>query len=73
MIPVTLPPGRLKLATRPCLTGSTPVAKTIGMVEVAAFAACTAGSPPVAAMTATGRRTSSVAIAGNLSYWPIAK
>jgi hypothetical protein len=49
------------------------VAKTIGMVEVAAFAACTAGSPPVAAMTATGRRTSSVAIAGNLSYWPIAK
>jgi len=39
----------------------------------AAFAACTAGSPPVVAMTATGRRTSSVAIAGNLSYWPIAK
>ena len=33
--PVTLPPGRLRLATRPTLTGSPPVAKTIGIVVVA--------------------------------------
>jgi hypothetical protein len=36
--PVTLPPGRLKLATRPSLTGSPPLAKTIGIVAVAALA-----------------------------------
>ena len=39
LTPVTLPPGRLRLATRPCLTGSPPVAKTIGTVVVAALAA----------------------------------
>jgi hypothetical protein len=38
-----LPPGRLKLATRPSLTGSPPVTKTIGTVVVAALAASTAG------------------------------
>ena len=37
--PVTLPPGRLRLVTRPSLTGSLPVTKTIGIVVVAAFAA----------------------------------
>ena len=37
--PVTLPPGRLMLATRPSETGSLPLANTIGMVAVAAFAA----------------------------------
>ena len=37
--PVTLPPGRLKLATRPARAGSLTAEKTIGMVEVAAFAA----------------------------------
>jgi hypothetical protein len=37
--PVTLPPGRLKLSTRPALTGSPPTPNTIGMVAVAAFAA----------------------------------
>jgi hypothetical protein len=35
---VTLPPGRLRLATRPSLTGSPPLAKTIGIVVVAALA-----------------------------------
>jgi hypothetical protein len=35
--PVTFPPGRLKLATRPSRTGSPPYAKTIGIVVVAAF------------------------------------
>jgi hypothetical protein len=49
------------------------MANTIGMLEVAAFAARAAGSPPVVAMTVTGSRTNSFAIAGNLSYWPSAK
>ena len=43
LTPVTLPPGRLRLATRPTLTGSPPVAKTIGTVVVAALAASAAG------------------------------
>ena len=43
--PVTLPPGRFRLATRPVATGSSAVEKTIGMVVVAALAACAAGSP----------------------------
>src|SRR5262249_19086000 len=36
--PVTLPPGRLRLGTSPALTGSLPIAKTIGIVVVAALA-----------------------------------
>src|SRR5262249_21113526 len=40
---VTLPPGRLRLATKPSLTGSPPLANTIGIVVVAALAASTAG------------------------------
>src|SRR5262249_12408598 len=39
VIPLALPPGRLMLAVRPYLTGSLPMANTIGMLEVAAFAA----------------------------------
>jgi hypothetical protein len=42
LTPVTLPPGRLRLATRPSLTGSLPVANTIGTVMVVAFAASAA-------------------------------
>src|SRR5262249_31109159 len=41
--PVTLPPGRLRLVTRPSLTGSPPVAKMIGTVVVAALAASAEG------------------------------
>ena len=41
--PVTLPPGRAKLATRPLPTGSRPATNTIGMVVVAALAASAAG------------------------------
>ena len=41
--PVTLPPGRLRLATSPIWTGSAPAWKTIGTVVVAAFAASAAG------------------------------
>src|SRR5262249_25709779 len=37
--PVTLPPGRAKLATKPVPTGSLSTAKTIGMTDVARFAA----------------------------------
>ena len=36
---MTLPPGRAKLATRPVPTGSAADAKTIGMTDVACFAA----------------------------------
>ena len=50
---MTLPPGRLRLATRPSLTGSPPMVKTIGIVEVAALAASAAGVPPVATITVT--------------------
>ena len=65
-MPVTLPPGRLRLATRPNATGSPPAAKTIGMVVVAAFAASAAAVPP-ATITATRRRTRSAASAGSRS------
>ena len=44
---MALPPGRLRLATRPNLTGSVPAVKTIGIVVVAALAANAAGSPPL--------------------------
>jgi hypothetical protein len=68
-MPVTFPPGRARLATRPCLTGSSEVVKTIGIVAVAAFAAITA-LPPVEAITATRRRTRSAITAGRQSNWP---
>src|SRR5262249_41023613 len=64
--------GWLKLPTKPYWTGSSPIAKTIGMVEVAALAASAATAPPDATMTATFRRASSSASAGNLLYWPAA-
>src|SRR5215470_6770411 len=41
--PVTLPPGRLRLGTRPSCTGSPPSSKTIGMVVVTALAARAGG------------------------------
>jgi hypothetical protein len=37
--PVRLPPRRARLATRPSSTGSVPTTNTIGIVEVAFFAA----------------------------------
>src|SRR5512144_1258504 len=39
LIPVRLPPGRGRLVTRPSLTGSWGMVKTIGIVVVAPFAA----------------------------------
>src|SRR5262249_39145727 len=53
--PVTLPPGRLRLATRPVLIGSVPVTNTIGTAAVAAMAARVAATLPM--MTAAWRRT----------------
>ena len=46
LIPVRLPPGRARLATRPSLTGSSPTMKTMGIVVVAALAANAAAVPP---------------------------
>jgi hypothetical protein len=46
-----LPPGRLKLATRPALTGS-PVTATMGMVVVADLAAIADRVPPTEAIIA---------------------
>ena len=67
--PVTLPPGRLRLATRPIATGSLPPVKTIGIVAVADLAASAAAVPPVATITATLRRTSSAASTGSRLGW----
>ena len=39
LMPVRLPPGRARLATRPSLTGSSATPKTMGIVVVAALAA----------------------------------
>ena len=73
VIPVALPPGRLRVATRPSLTGSPLAVNTIGIVWVAALADCGEGSPPVAAITATCRRTNSAANSGSRSNWPCAQ
>jgi hypothetical protein len=59
LMPVTLPPGRAKLATSPP-KGSPAAVMTIGMVEVARLAA-SGPSVPSATMTSTLRRTSSAA------------
>src|SRR5262249_35643043 len=59
--PVTLLPGRARLATRPLPTGSPASAKTIGMTDVAFFAAMT-GAVAYVTMTATLSWTNSTAI-----------
>jgi len=58
---VALPPGRLKLATSPSSTGSTPVANTTGVTEIAARMARMLTSMPPAKITATLRPTRSAA------------
>src|SRR5262249_56572798 len=63
VIPVTLPPGRLRLATRPSLTGSPLAVNTIGIVLVAALAACGEGSHQVQEL---GRP---VGRASRVPYW----
>jgi hypothetical protein len=49
LTPVILPPGGLRLVTRPDLTGSEPTPKTIGIVVVADLAATAAVGLPGAA------------------------
>jgi GAF domain len=64
LTPVTLPPGRLRLVTRPSLTGSPPIAKTIGTVVVAALAA---SAPGVLTITVIGQLSKSATSAGSRS------
>jgi hypothetical protein len=63
LTPVMLPPGRFRLGTRPLFTGSSPAAKTIGSVVVAALAANAA--PLFTTITATGKRNKSATRAGS--------
>ena len=63
--PVRLPPGRARLATKPAPTGSATPAKTIGIVEVALFAASAGGVPPNVTIKSTLRLTRSAAKAGS--------
>src|SRR5262245_25752422 len=71
LTPVALPPGRAMLATRPRLTRSSVTLKMMGRLAVVAFAASAAGVP-MATITATWRRSSSLAMVGSRSYWPSA-
>src|SRR5262245_25265738 len=61
------PSGRLKLETSPSSTGSTPVAKTMCVTEIAARTARTLTSRPHAKITATLRPTKSAASPGSRS------
>jgi hypothetical protein len=69
--PVTLPPGRARLATYPLPTGSFAVPKTIGMTDVVCIAART--PPPDVTMTSTFSRTNSAAISVTRSSRPSAQ
>ncbi len=70
--PVMLPPGRERLATNPCATGSGTTVMTIGIKAVARFAA-TVSRGPVVTMASTFARTSSATRAGRRSGLPSAK
>ena len=62
--PVTLPPGRARLATKPAPTGSAEFVITMGMVVVALFAA-NAGGVAETTIRSTLRRTRSAASSGS--------
>src|SRR6516225_624647 len=70
--PVTLPPGRARLAASPTSVASWLVAMTIGIVRVALWVPTTAAGHPTA-ITAGLRATSSLASAGSVATWPSAK
>ena len=72
-MPVTLPPGRARLSTRPVSTGSAerPVI-TMGIVLVAFLATPIGLIPPATRMISTLRRTSSAARSGSRSRFPSA-
>src|SRR5262249_40706707 len=63
--PVILPPGRLRLATKPSLTGSPAMPKRIGMLEVAFLAAGSDRLPANATITETPLLTRPAASADN--------
>ena len=71
--PVRLASGRLRLLTSPNSTGSLPLTKTIGIVDVAAFAVCAGGRPPAVKITDTFFAINSAASAGSLASTPSAK
>jgi hypothetical protein len=68
VMPVTLPPGRFKLATNPYWTGSLPFANTMGILDVADLAPIAETTLPVAKIASTGWFTSSAASTGSRSY-----
>ncbi len=70
--PVALPPGRLRLATSPNLTGSSPARKTSGIVALALRTPSAEPMPPVT-MTDAPREMRSVASAGSRSNCPSAQ
>ena len=70
--PVTLPPGRARLATKPAPTGSPAFVITMGMVVVALFAANAVGRP-VTTIRSTLRRTKSAASSGRRSDFCLRK
>ena len=70
--PVTLPPGRARLAAKPAPTGSAAFVITMGMVVVAPFAANACGSP-VVTIKSTLRRTRSAASSGRRSCFCFGK
>ena len=68
---MTLPPGRARLSTRPCSTGSkTEFTMTIGIVLVAFLAAWIQLFPPVTTIISTLRRSSSAASSVARSTFP---
>ena len=69
--PVTFPPGRAMLDTRPVATASPLTAITMGIVAVACLAARIPGMPWVT-ITSTFKRTNSAANAGSWSSLPSA-
>ncbi len=73
VMPVALPPGRDRLEASPNATGSPPITKTMGMVDVTPLAATAEVEPPDVTSTATFLRTSSAAISCTRSNRPSAK
>ena len=70
--PVTLPPGRARLVTKPAPTGSAGFVITMGMVVVAFFAANADGVSGTI-IRSTLRRTNSAASSGNRSGFLLCK
>ena len=63
LMPVTLPPGRARLATKPCSTASPTANMTIGIVDVACISARIGGVPLPMSRSGLRSRTSATASA----------